>query len=98
MAITSLVLTIADEDLPDVLRALANYPILDKAPVHDVRLSSTKLALVLECSSLALPSLLQEMERIPGVVDLTMVYANFEEDLLADGTMPCPSRDPETQS
>lgn len=54
------------------------------------QIGSDRLAATVEAPSSSLPLLLRRIQDFPNVFELELVYVNYEEDLDADGNMPCP--------
>ncbi|MBQ7609264.1 MAG: chaperone NapD [Desulfovibrionaceae bacterium] len=89
MAIASLLLNISESDRKALHTSLtARQDILE---IQDTPENAAQkgLILVVECPSDALSGTLKEIADLPGVLELNLVYANYEDDLECDGTMPC---------
>ncbi len=88
MAIASLLLNISETDrkaLTATLTARKDITEVKDTPENAVQKG---LILVVECPSDAIAGTLQEIAALPGVLELNLVYANYEDDLGSDGTMP----------
>ena len=92
MAIASIIIVAPDErlnGLEALLRGRASVVETRRTPDDAV---IPGLAVVLERSSAELRAELEDLSRIPGVDELHLVFANFEDDIDAEGNMPCPPR------
>ena len=58
-------------------------------PVGEEGLGPT-LAAVLECRSDTIKGEMEKIKKLPFVLLLDMTYINYEDDLEAEGTIPCP--------
>lgn len=86
MAIAGLVLMV-QEGKTDMVRAeAAAFPGVVEARDAD----GGKVACVLECSSMDLQKAMEGLNQMEGVLQLEVVYVNYEDDLDEQGHMPCP--------
>lgn len=81
MAIASLLLLVALEDLPEVSAKLKAHPSIIELKKIPETSSPSGLALVLEVPGQELHETLKTLESMPKVVGLNLVYVNYEDDL-----------------
>lgn len=89
MAIASLLLNIAETERKTLEAALeARKDVIEKKETPENAVQKG-LILVVESPSDMMAGTLREIAALPGVLELNLVYANYEDDLESDGTMPC---------
>lgn len=90
MAIAGIVLTVTEGRLREAREACKAPGVVDIQGVED----DSKLAVVLESPSRTLQGNLEALREVAHVLQLDVAYINYEEDLDAEGHMPCPPHQP----
>lgn len=86
MAIAGVFAVHAPQDREPLRIALGSMPqILEIAPVDD-----NKLAITLEAPAFALTSFLKQLGEMDSILNLEVIYVNYEDDLDRDGYMDVP--------
>lgn len=86
MAVASVLVLHHPQDQQRLLEILGDLPaVVEIAPV-----GPDKIAATLDYPSQALTGLLTEMATIPDVLDLELIFANYEDDLDEEGYIPAP--------
>lgn len=86
MAIAALVAHSMPGGAQGLLEALRSCP-----AIVDCQLAGEgRIAAALEAPSDGLLGALELVEKLPGLVNLELAYVNYEDDIGADGAMPCP--------
>lgn len=87
MAIAALVVETREESMEGVLSALRNLPsILEANPA-----TASRIGAALEIPANNLLDALQVCKNLPGVIDIELVYVNYEDDIDACGFIECGS-------
>ena len=86
MAVAGIVLTVTLGHQAEVVEAVKNHPgVAEVQAVEEI-----KVAAVVESPSDRLQIDLEAVNALEHVVQLDVVYANFEEDMDSSGHMACP--------
>lgn len=86
MAIAGIVLQVLPVSLGEVSASLqAVAEILDVRPAPPDRIAAS-----VECASIKILAALKKIGSMPGVINLELVYVNYEDDLESTGTIACP--------
>lgn len=86
MAIAGVVLTVTLGHQGEAGEALKAFPgVIEVQAVEEI-----KLAAVLESPSERLQSDLEALSELPHVIQLDVVYVNYEDDMDSSGHMACP--------
>lgn len=87
MAIAALVVETREDNMEDVLRALrAMPPILEANPA-----TASRIGAALETPASNLLDSLRACKNLSGVIDIELVYVNYEDDIDACGFIECGS-------
>lgn len=75
---------------PNSLRGL-DKALRARKEIVETRISPPdRIAATVEASSANLTKILQKIQEMDDILSLELVYVNYEDDLDADGSMPCP--------
>lgn len=86
MAIAGFVIHTTQANLQDLLKILQN-----SAEIPDCQVIPPNLiAATLETPSLNILRAFKMIDKLPGVLNLEIVYINYEDDLERDGGISCP--------
>lgn len=92
MAIASALLTVSAADAVHVRSVLsARHDIVELQPLPENSSKRSGFAVVFECPSHCIPTVLAEMQNIEGITEVNLVFANYEDDIDAEGYIPVPS-------
>lgn len=85
MAIASVVVQTLTADAEGVLTSLRSSP----AVLQAVEASPGRIAAGVETPADSLLKVLRDLERLPGVVQLELVFVNYEDDMDENGFIEC---------
>ncbi len=87
MAIASIIANGFSDGPQGLLKTLRSFPQISEIQ----QLDAEKIAAVVECPVAELPGLLKNISTVPGMLDMELVFVNYEDDMDEAGFMNCPS-------
>lgn len=86
MAIAAIVI----HSLPHEQECVSGVLQLMKPVIEWKTVSPDRIAATIECPSLDLLATLQQIKAQPAVLEMDLVFVNYEDDIDAEGYVPCP--------